>query len=97
MSIEVTDQAILEALHRVPREKWGLVLEILHNLEPREEVLPPQGADPGCWTASQLLALPPAERDAIIEAQALLAVDDYPIGLDDDYSDYLNEMDAQAR
>ena len=97
MSTEITEQSILEALHKVPQEVWGLVLEILHNLEPREVALPPQGADPGCWTATQLLALPPAERDAIIEAQALLAVDDYPIGLDDDYSDYLNETDAQAR
>lgn len=97
MSLEVTDQAILEALHRVPREKWGLVLEILHNLEPRQVTLPPHGSDPGCWTATQLLALPQAERDAIIEAQALLAIGDYPIGLDDDYSDYLNETDSLAR
>ena len=59
MSTEVTEQSILEALHKVPREKWGLVLEILHNLEPPEVALPPQGADPGCWTATQLLALPP--------------------------------------
>ncbi len=75
-------------MHKVPQEKWGLVLEILHNLEPQEIELP-EGTDPTCWTATQLLALPRAERDAIIEAQALLAVDDYPIGLDDDYSDYL--------
>lgn len=96
MTTEVTDQAILEALHRVPREKWGLVLEILHNLEPREVELP-EGNDPGCWTARQLRALPPAERDRIIEAQALLAVNDYPIGLDDDYSDYENDADASTR
>jgi hypothetical protein len=91
---EVTDQAILEALHRVPREKWGLVLEILHNLEPHEVDLPPHGADPGCWTARQLRALPRAERNAIIEAQVLLAVDLYPIGLDDDYSDYVETKDS---
>ncbi len=57
MSIEVTEETILEALHKVPQEKWGLVLEILHNLEPREIELP-EGTDPTCWTASQLLALP---------------------------------------
>ncbi len=94
---EVTDQTILEALHKVPREKWGLVLEILHNLEPRKVDLPPEGSDPGCWTAGQLLALPRAERDAIIEAQVLLAADLYPIGLDDDYSDYIDDANASER
>ena len=96
MSTEVTEETILEALHKVPQEKWGLVLEILHNLEPRKIELP-EGTNPMYWTARQLRALPPAERDAIIEAQALLAVDDYPVGLDDDYSDYLDDTDAPAR
>lgn len=94
MTTEVSEQSILDALHRVPREKWGLVLEILHNLEPREVDLPPLGSDPGCWTATQLLALPRAERDAIIEAQAFRAVGDYPDGWDDDYGDYGEDADT---
>ena len=90
MSAEVTEQAILEALYKVPQEKWGLVLEILHNLEPKEA--PPSGeAEPTCWTATLLRALPRAERQAIMEAQVALAVDLYPIGLDDDYSEYFGD------
>ena len=96
MSAHVTEQAILEALHKVPQEKWGLVLEILHNLEP--SAAPPCGeAEPVCWTPAQLRALPLAEREATFEAQAALAAGDYPIGMDDDYSDYGDETDAPAR
>src|SRR5437870_1654773 len=97
MSAEVTEQSILEALRKVPQEKWGLVLEILHNLVPKPA--PPSGeAEPTCWTPEQLRALPHAEQDAILEAQALLAVADYPVGLDDDYSEYYdNDTDAPAR
>jgi hypothetical protein len=104
MSTEIIEEAILEALRKVPRERWGLVLEILHNLEPREAQIPegtpaqiPEGTDPTLWTLEQLLALPPAEREAIMEAQVLLAVEDYPVGLDDDYSDYFDDTDAPAR
>jgi hypothetical protein len=97
MSAEVTEQAILDALHKVPREKWGLVLEILHNLEPKQAPLP-EGTEPRSWTATQLRALPRAERRAIMEAQALLAADLYPVGLDDDYSEYYgNDTDAPPR
>ena len=97
MSAEVTEQAILEALHKVPQEKWGLVLEILHNLEPKVAP-PPEGVEPKYWTARQLRALPRAERQAIMEAQAALAADLYPIGLDDDYSEYYdNDTDAPTR
>ena len=97
MSIEVTEQSILEALHKVPQEKWGLVLEILHNLEPKQA--PPSGeAEPTCWTIDQLRALPPAEQDAILEEAAILAANLYPIGLDDDYSEYYgNDTDAPPR
>ena len=96
MSAEVTEQSILEALHKVPQEKWGLVLEILHNLEPRESP-PSPGAEPMHWTPAQLRALPRAEREAIFEAQAALAAADYPIGLDDDYSDYGDDAAAPTR
>src|SRR5215468_10461593 len=97
MSAEVTEQAILEALHKVPQEKWGLVLEILHNLEPKPA--PPAGeAEPTCWTPAQFRALPRAEQDAILEQAAILAAAEYPIGLDDDYSEYYgNDTDAPPR
>jgi len=75
MSVDVTEQLILEALHKVPREHWERVLEILHRLEPR----PMQPVESGRrnWTAKELLALPLAQREAILEAQALLAEPDY--------------------
>ncbi len=97
MSAEVMEQAILEALHKVPQEKWGLVLEILHNLEPKPA--PPSGeAEPTCWTIDQLRALPQEEQDAILEAAAIEAAKFYPIGLDDDYSDlYGNDTNAPPR
>jgi hypothetical protein len=97
MSAEVTEQAILEALHKVPQEKWGLVLEILHNLEPKPA--PPAGeAEPPHWTIDQLRALPQDEQDAILEEAAILAAAEYPIGLDDDYSDlYGDDTDAPPR
>jgi len=33
MSVDVTEQSIIDALHQVPREHWGYVLEILRSLE----------------------------------------------------------------
>jgi hypothetical protein len=97
MSAEVTEQSILEALHKVPQEKWSLVLEILHNLEPKPA--PPSGeAEPTSWTPAQFRALPRAEQDAILEAAAIEAAKFYPIGLDDDYSDlYGNDTDTPPR
>ena len=97
MTAEVTEQVILEALHKVPREKRGLVLEILHNLEPKPA--PPTGeAEPTHWTIDQLRALPQDEQDAILEAAAIEAAKFYPIGLDDDYSEYFdNDTDAPPR
>jgi hypothetical protein len=97
MSAEVMEETILEALHKVPQEKWGLVLEILHNLEPK--AAPPSGeAEPTSWTPAQFRALPRAQQDAILEEAARLAADLYPIGLDDDYSDlYGNDTDAPPR
>jgi hypothetical protein len=68
MSVDVSEQSILEALHKVPQERWGQVLEFLHSLE--------AGAS-RCWTIQELLALPAERREAIIEAQAALAEHDY--------------------
>jgi hypothetical protein len=76
MSIDVTEQSILDALHKVPRECWGHVLELLHNLEPKAAP-PSEGPEPKCWTIAELRALPPAERDAILETQSALAEADY--------------------
>jgi hypothetical protein len=81
----VAEPSILEALHKVPQEKWGLVLEILHNLEPKPA--PPSGsgaAEPTGWAPDQFRALPRAEQDPILEEAAILAAAEYPIGLDDD-------------
>ena len=75
MSIDVTEQLILDALHKVPREHWEQVLEILHGLEPRPTQ--PVESRPRNWTARELLALPLAQREAILAAQAMLAEHDY--------------------
>jgi len=76
MSTDVTEESILDALHRVPRDHWSEVLEFLHDLEPK--VGAPSNADkPTHWTAAELLAMPPAERDAILEAAAAMAESDY--------------------
>jgi hypothetical protein len=31
MSANVTEQAIVDALHQIPRERWGHVLEFIHS------------------------------------------------------------------
>jgi len=44
MSINVSEQAILEALRQVPQERWGAVLEFLDSLrrtQPTDTALPP--------------------------------------------------------
>jgi hypothetical protein len=76
MSIDVTEESILDALHRVPRDHWSQVLEFLHNLKPKAGQ-PSEAAEPRRCTATELLALPPAQRDAILEAQAALVESDY--------------------
>jgi hypothetical protein len=75
MAVDVTEQLILDALHKVPREHWQDLLEILHTLEPRPTQ--PVESRPRNWTAKELLALPFAQREAILEAQAELAEHDY--------------------
>jgi hypothetical protein len=76
MSIDITEESILEALHRVPREDWHQVLAFLQQMEPTSAR---PSATPGSrnWTASELLAMPPGQRDAILEAAAALAEADY--------------------
>jgi len=76
MSVDVTEQLIRDALHKVPPERWGRVLEFLHDMEPRAAQTS-EGTKPKRWTIAELRALPPAERDAILEAQAALAESDY--------------------
>jgi hypothetical protein len=41
MSVDVGEQEILDALHRVPRERWGDVLRFLDSLKAAEAVEPP--------------------------------------------------------
>jgi hypothetical protein len=96
MSTEITEELILDALHKVPQDKWDRVLKFLHNLEPKTAHAP-EGAEHQCWTAAELLALPPAERSAILAEAAALAVNDYrndrdstdleALGVDDLYGD----------
>jgi hypothetical protein len=76
MSINVSEESILEALHKIPNEHWVHVLDFLHHLEPTVS-RPPEGQEPNRWTIAELLALPPEKRDAILEAQAALAEHDY--------------------
>jgi hypothetical protein len=77
MSVDVTEQSILDALHQVPREHWGYVLEILHSLEKTVSQPPPEGTASKPVTLAELLAMPPAERDAILEEQAASAEFEY--------------------
>jgi hypothetical protein len=76
MSVDVSEQSIVEALHKVPQEHWGHVLEFLHRLKPKAP-LPPEGDEPKRWTIAELLALSAVQRDAIFEAHAALAAHDY--------------------
>jgi hypothetical protein len=76
MSVDVTEESILDALHRVPRECWNQVLEFLHQMEPKTGQQPEQ-AESRHWTAAELLAMPPSQRDAILEAAAAMAESDY--------------------
>jgi len=76
MSLDISEQSILDALRRVPTECWGRVLAFLHDMEPRAAQTS-EGTEPKRWTIAELRALPPAERDAILEAQAALVEFDY--------------------
>ena len=53
MSIDVTEESILDALHKVPRDHWSEVLEFLHDMEPKAG----QASDvpeTKHWTATEL-------------------------------------------
>ena len=76
MAADISEELLLDALHKVPRENWGQVLEFLSGLEPKGHP-PCEAAEPKHWTATELLAMPPAQRDAILEAAAALAEWDY--------------------
>jgi len=76
MSINVSEESILEALHKVPHEHWVHVLDFLHHLEPQSSG-PAERQEPNRWTINELLALPSEKRDEILEAQAALAEHDY--------------------
>jgi len=76
MSVSVSEQSILEALHKVPQERWSHVLEFLHHMEPTAARSPDE-KEPRRSTIVELLALPPDQRDAILETQAALAEHDY--------------------
>jgi hypothetical protein len=103
MPINISEQSILDALHKVPHDDWGRVLEFLHHLEPKA-VPPPVEEVPMSWTIAELLALTPDQRDAILEKQAAIAEHDYrkdpeltafeAFGPDDLYVD---DTDTQAR
>jgi hypothetical protein len=103
MSCDVREQSILDALHRVPQDRWAEVLEFLHHMAP-PGAEQPEDTEPKRWTSAELLALPLAERDAILEAQAQLVELDYrndpeltdfeAFGADDLYGD---DTDAPSR
>ena len=76
MAVDINEESILDALHKVPRENWDRVLDFLHQLEPRPD-LPPEADESRHWTAAELLAIPPDRRDAILEAAAAMAESDY--------------------
>jgi hypothetical protein len=76
MPLDVSERSILEALHRIPQEHWGHVLEFLHDLEPKAAETPPR-EEPRRWTIAELLTLPSNDRNAILEMQAALAENDY--------------------
>jgi DNA-directed RNA polymerase specialized sigma54-like protein len=75
MSIPVSEETILEALHKVPEEQWGAVLAFLHDMEPSGISAPDEKTTR--WTIQELRAMPPDQRDAILERQAALAEHDY--------------------
>jgi hypothetical protein len=77
MSVDVTEQSILDALHQVPRERWGYVLEVLRSLDTTAARVPSNVTASKTVTLAELLAMAPAERDAILEEQAASAEFEY--------------------
>jgi hypothetical protein len=76
----ITEQQVLDALRRIPAERWSEVLQFLNDLE--EGVQLAAAFDPAqplahAYTPRQLTLLPPEYRNAVLEASALLAEDIY--------------------
>jgi hypothetical protein len=62
----VTERDLIEAIRRVPEEHRGELLSHIVQFSQR-----PNTANVGnCWTATDLMALAPDARDAILSAQA---------------------------
>ena len=76
MSTDVTEESILDALHRVPRDHWSELLEFLHDLGPKAGQVS-EVPETRHWTATELLAMPLDQRNAILEAAAAMAEFDY--------------------
>jgi hypothetical protein len=80
----VTEQQILEALRRLPAERWGEVLRLLRDLEEGDQLaaeFDPDHPLARAYTPRQLTLLPPACRNAVLEAAAILAEETYRSGV----------------
>jgi hypothetical protein len=78
----VNEQQIVEALHRLPAERWGDVLNYIEALrfQNESEKTPAAASDlllERTWTATELLKLPREQRNAILAAQMALAEEEY--------------------
>ena len=103
MPTSVSEQSILDALHKVPQEYWGQVLEFLRHFETEATGKTVEISEKS-WTITELLGLTSVRRDTILEAQAALAEQDYrndpeltsfeAFGPEDLYVD---DADTQAR
>ena len=68
----VSEEQLLEAMRRIPSERWGEVLTFVQVLHQQTNPVSAKH-----WTAAELLKLPLAQRDAILAGQAALAAADY--------------------
>lgn len=75
-AVPITEQTITAALRRLPPERWPQVLAFIDSLQPTSAA-PSPDAPARRWTAAELRKLPPAERDAILAAQAAALADEY--------------------
>jgi hypothetical protein len=75
MSMHVSEETILDALHKVPEQHWGAVLAFLNDMKPSD--IPAPDKKTARWTIQELSAMPPDQRGAILERQAALAEHDY--------------------
>jgi len=76
----VHEREIVQALQRVPPDRWGEVLAFIVSLESLQEQ--PSSALAGLlpqkkWTAAELRRLPAEQRDAILAEQAALLDEEY--------------------